>query len=75
MPIVSVKTVKGLLSSEKKRELHRRLCDLMVEIEGGGDSRFSRFVVVDITEEPAENFSGGGAPLKPEKLGLSSSES
>jgi len=70
MPIVSVKTVEGLLTPEKKNDLHRRLSDLLVEIEGGGNPRFARFVVVTITEEPAENFSGGGIQLKPETLGL-----
>lgn len=70
MPIVSVKTVEGLLTPEKKNELHRKLSDLLVEIEGGGNPLFARFVVVNITEEPAENFSGGGIQLKPEVLGL-----
>jgi 4-oxalocrotonate tautomerase len=70
MPIVSVKTVKGLLSPEKKAELHRKLTELLVEIEGGGNPGFAKFVVVSITEEPAENFSGGGVQLKPEMFGL-----
>lgn len=66
MPIVSIKSVEGLLSPEKKTELHRRITELMVEIEGNGNKRFGRFVVVNITEEPAENFSGGGMQLKKE---------
>jgi 4-oxalocrotonate tautomerase len=75
MPIVSVKTVKGLLTPEKKSELHQKLSELLVEIEGGGNSQFAKFVVVNITEEPAENFSGGGTQLKPEMFGLRQSES
>jgi hypothetical protein len=43
---------------------------LLVEIEGGGNPKFARFVVVNLTEEPAENFSGGGIQLKPEMFGL-----
>jgi len=70
MPIVSVKTVKGLLTAEKKSELHQRLSELLVEIEGGGNPKFAKFVVVNITEEPAENFSGGGTQLKPEMFGI-----
>lgn len=74
MPIVSVKTVKGLLSPEKKAELHKRLSDLLVEIEGGGNPSFAKFVVVNITEEPAENFSGGGVVLSSKLLGISFEE-
>ncbi|MEW5814467.1 MAG: tautomerase family protein [Spirochaetota bacterium] len=70
MPIVTIKTVKGLLTSEKKRELHKKISELLVEIEGGGNPQFVKFIVVNISEEPAENFSGGGIQLKPEMLGL-----
>lgn len=75
MPIVSIKTVKGLMTPEKKSELHKKICELLVEIEGGGNPQFAKFVVVNITEEPAENFSGGGMQLKPEMLGLQKYES
>ncbi len=74
MPIVSIKTVKGLLTPEKKSELHKKLSELLVEIEGGGNPQFAKFVVVNITEEPAENFSGGGIQLKPEMFGLRKAE-
>ena len=47
MPIVSIKTVKGLLTAEKKSELHQRLSELLVEIEGGGNPKFAKFVVVN----------------------------
>jgi 4-oxalocrotonate tautomerase len=70
MPVVSIKTVKGLLTPEKKRELHKKVSELLVEIEGGGNPQFAKFVVVHITEEPAENFSGSGVQLKPEMFGL-----
>jgi 4-oxalocrotonate tautomerase len=70
MPIVSVKTVKGLLSAEKKSELHKKLSELLVEVEGGGNPQFAQFVIVNISEEPAENFSAGGMQLNPEMLSL-----
>ena len=66
MPIVSVKTVENLLSPQKKKKLHQKLTELMVEIEGNGDPDFARYVVVHISEEPADHFSGGSHPLSPE---------
>jgi len=74
MPIVSIKTVKGLLTPEKKSELHKRISELLIEIEGGGNLQFAKFIVVNISEEPAENFSGGGIQLKPEMFGLQKTE-
>ena len=34
MPIVTIKTVEGLLTKKKKQTLHKRITDLLVEIEG-----------------------------------------
>jgi hypothetical protein len=34
MPFVNVQTIKGIMSSEQKNELLRRMTDLIVEIEG-----------------------------------------
>ena len=60
MPIVNIKTMKGLLTKEKKAELHKKITDVMVEVEGNGNSSFAQFVVIEIQEEEAENFSMGG---------------
>ena len=60
MPIVNIKTIKGLLTKEKKAELHKKITDVMVEIEGNGNSSFAQFVVIEIQEEEPENFSMGG---------------
>ncbi len=60
MPIVNIKTIKGLLTKEKKAELHKKITDVMVEVEGNGKSSFAQFVVIEIQEEEAENFSMGG---------------
>ena len=35
MPFVNIKTLKGVLSEEQKAELHQRITDVMVELEGG----------------------------------------
>lgn len=63
MPLLTLKTVEGLLTPEKKAELHERLTDLLVDIEGDGDRDFAKYVVINITEEPAEHFSAGGRQL------------
>ncbi len=60
MPIVTIKTVEGLLTKEKKQALHKRITDLLIEIEGNSKPEFAGFVIVNIKEEPAENFSIGG---------------
>jgi 4-oxalocrotonate tautomerase len=54
MPFVNIQTVKGLLDEAQKQELLERITDLMVEIEGRGDSEFRKMVWVAIDErEPA----------------------
>lgn len=60
MPIVSIKTMKGALSEELKSEIHKRICEVMVETEGRGNKEFARYVTVIIEEQVPENFSVGG---------------
>ena len=72
MPIVTIKTVKGLLTEEKKQVLHKRISDLLVEIEGDSNKNFAKFVIVNIQEEPADNFSMGGIQATPELFGIKS---
>ena len=72
MPIVTIKTIEGLLTKEKKQELHKRISDLLVEIEGNCNNNFAKFVIVNIKEEPFENFSMGGIQASPELFGMSS---
>lgn len=60
MPIVNIKTMKGLLTKEKKAQLHKKITDVMVEVEGNGNDSFAKFVVIEIQEEDPENFSMGG---------------
>ncbi|EMM1611733.1 tautomerase family protein [Raoultella ornithinolytica] len=60
MPFVNVQTIKGIMSSEQKNELLRRMTDLIVEIEGKGDPEFRRSVWIRIDEHEAEQWSLGG---------------
>jgi len=68
MPFVTIKTIEGLLAPTNKKEVHDKLTELMVEIEGDGNPEFAKFVVVNLSEEPAEHFSGGGVQLDPGML-------
>jgi len=60
MPIVNVKTMKGTLNEDLKKELHRGICDVMVETIGRGNTDFAKLVTVIIEEEEPQNFSSGG---------------
>ncbi|HHJ4165325.1 tautomerase family protein [Raoultella ornithinolytica] len=65
MPFVNVQTIKGIMSSEQKNELLRRMTDLIVEIEGKGDPEFRRSVWIRIDEhepEPEQWSLGGMQP-------------
>jgi 4-oxalocrotonate tautomerase family enzyme len=60
MPFVNIKTLKGALSEEQKKELHQKITDVMVEIEGRGREQFRPYVMVMIDELDPENASMGG---------------
>ncbi len=60
MPFVKVQTIKGIMNSEQKNELLRRMADLIVEIEGKGDPEFRRSVWILIDEHEPEQWSLGG---------------
>ena len=66
MPIVSIRTIKGILTEDKKAELHKRIADLLVEIEGEGNEEFRQLVIVTIDEDEPEHFSMGGVPASKE---------
>lgn len=68
MPFVNIRTVKGLLNEEQKRELHQRITELMVEIEGGGDPDFQKYVSILIEEHDAEDWSVSGGSLTAEAV-------
>ncbi|HBM2449565.1 tautomerase family protein [Enterobacter hormaechei] len=60
MPFIKVQTIKGIMNSEQKKELLRRMTDLIVEIEGKGDPEFRRSVWILIDEQEPEQWSLGG---------------
>ena len=60
MPFVNVQTIKGIMNSEQKKELLRRMTDLIVEIEGNGNPEFRRSVWIRIDEHEPEQWSLGG---------------
>jgi 4-oxalocrotonate tautomerase family enzyme len=60
MPFVNTKTLKGALSNEQKQDLHQRITDVMVDIEGRGKTEFRNFVMIMIDELEPQNASVGG---------------
>ena len=60
MPFVNMQSIKGIMNSEQKNELLRRMTDLIVEIEGKGDPDFRRSVWIRIDEHEPEQWSLGG---------------
>ena len=68
MPFVNVRTLKGALTAEQKRQLQERITDLLVEVEGHGNANFRQFVWVMIEEEDPVNWSIGGIQASLELL-------
>lgn len=60
MPYVNIKTMRGALSDDQKAEMHAKVTELMVEIEGLGRPQFRPFVTVMIEELDPPNWSLGG---------------
>lgn len=55
MPFVNVRTIKGLLNEQQKKEMMNRLSDVLVEIEGGGNPEFRKWIWILIEEnEPTQ---------------------
>lgn len=60
MPFVNIKTMKGALSEAQKAELHTRITDVMIEIEGRGNQQFKNYVMIMIEELEPQNIGMGG---------------
>jgi 4-oxalocrotonate tautomerase len=60
MPLVNVKVIEGVFSSEQKQQMVHRLTDAMVEIEGE-NMRSVTWVVVE--EVRSGDWGIGGNPL------------
>ena len=46
MPFVNIRTAKGALTTEQKKELQQRITELMVEIEGHSNETFRQFKIL-----------------------------
>lgn len=68
MPFLNIRTVKGLLSDGQKKELQKRLTELLIEIEGDGDPDFKKYIMILIEEHDAEDWSVSGLPLTPKAI-------
>ena len=66
MPFVRITTVKELADDQVKETLLKKISDLMVEIEGGGDESFRQYVWVVLDLVEAENWSLSGNMLDKE---------
>ncbi len=60
MPFVNIKTLKGALTEDQKTELHRKVSEVMIEVEGRGDPQFGKYVMIMIEELEPRNASIGG---------------
>lgn len=60
MPFVNIKTLRGALSNQQKHELHKKIADVIVAIEGGDNERFRPYVMIMIEELEPQNASIGG---------------
>lgn len=73
MPFVNIRTARGILDEAAKYELHRRITDLLVEIEGRGNPDFRPLVSVLIEEHDPAAWSLGGVQVDESRLRASSS--
>ena len=60
MPFVNIKTIKGALTETQKTELHQKVTDVMIEVEGRGNQQFRNYVMIMIEELEPQNASMGG---------------
>ena len=60
MPFVNIKTMKGALTEAQKTELHTRITDLMIEVEGRGNPQFRNYVMIMIDELEPQNIGMAG---------------
>ncbi len=63
MPFVNVRTFKGALSNQEKKELQNKITDLLIEYEGKGNPEFKKFVWVMLEEEEPKNWMIGGTTI------------
>ncbi len=66
MPFVNVRTVKGLLTEQQRKEIQDRISDVMLEVEGRGNPDFRKYIMVLVEEHDATAWSVHGGGLTPE---------
>ncbi len=60
MPFVNIRTLKGALTEAQKQELHQKIADVMIAVEGRGKPEFRNYVMIMIDELEPQNASVGG---------------
>ncbi len=60
MPFVNITTLKGALTDTQKQDLHRKITEVMIEVEGRGKPEFRNYVMIMIDELEPQNASMGG---------------
>lgn len=60
MPLINVKVIEGVFTSEQKQEMIRNLTDTMVAIEG---EALRQYTVVTIEEIKSGDWGFGGTPF------------
>ncbi len=60
MPFVNIKTLKGALTDTQKQELHQKITDVMIAVEGREKPEFRNYVMIMIDELEPQNASMGG---------------
>ncbi len=63
MPFVNIRTFKGALSNQERKELQTKITDLLVQYEGKGNPEFKKFVWVMLEEEEPKNWMLGGTTI------------
>ncbi|WP_394779043.1 4-oxalocrotonate tautomerase family protein [Undibacterium sp.] len=59
MPYLQLQTIKGLLSPEQKQYLMQKFSELLLEVEGGGNPEFRKWIMIKIEEQEPANWSVG----------------
>ncbi|PXX45286.1 tautomerase family protein [Undibacterium pigrum] len=60
MPYVQINTIKGMLNTEQKQRLLEKIADVLMEVEGGGNTEFKKSIWINIQESEAEAWSMSG---------------
>ena len=68
MPFVNVRTVKGLLTDQQRRELQEKIADVMLEVEGKGNPDCKKYIMVLVEEHDATAWNVHLDTLTPEAI-------